>query len=48
LCFSPFKKCLATNLVKDSGTVAFYAVSKIDFCPVLREKPSQRSQHRQP
>ena len=24
----PFKKCLATNLVKDSGTVASYAASK--------------------
>ena len=35
LCSCPFKKCLATNLVKDSGTMAFYAVSKINFCPVL-------------
>jgi hypothetical protein len=34
----PFKKCLATNLGKDSGTVAFYAGSMIIFCPVLSTK----------
>jgi hypothetical protein len=33
----PFKIHLEM-IFKDSGTMAFYAFSKIDFCPVLRGK----------
>jgi hypothetical protein len=36
----PFLICLAINQVQDSGAMAFmhfYVVSKINFCPVLRD-----------
>jgi hypothetical protein len=36
-CVLSFQDSFGDDLVKDSGTMAFYAFSKIDFCPVLRQ-----------
>jgi hypothetical protein len=35
-CVLSFQDSFGDDLVKDNGTMAFYAFSKINFCPVLR------------